>query len=203
MIEDVVPVDETTVKIIKSAAPWQHVRPIGEDIVANELIVTANHMIRPVDIGALLSGGIEEVEVYQRPKIGIIPTGTEMIEPGEPMKVGSIIESNSRVFEGMVKKLGGVPQRYRPVPDDYQLLKERIAQAVRENDMVIVNAGSSAGSEDYTVGIIRELEKYWSMVLPANGKPTILGMIQRKPVFVVFPVIQYLLILPLKPLSVP
>ena len=84
----------------------------------------------------------------------------------------------------MVKKLGGVPQRYRPVPDDYQLLKERIAQAVRENDMVIVNAGSSAGSEDYTVGIIRELGEVLVHGIAAKpGKPTILGMIQRKPVF--------------------
>jgi putative molybdopterin biosynthesis protein len=183
MIEDVVEIDETTIEIIKSAAPWQHIRPIGEDIVANELIVTANHQIRPVDIGALLSGGIVDIEVYAKPQIGIIPTGTEIIEPGNEMKVGSIIESNSRVFEGMVKKLGGIPHRYQPVADEYELLKKRISEAIQENDMVIVNAGSSAGSEDYTVNLIRELgEVLVHGIATKPGKPTILGMIQGKPI---------------------
>jgi len=183
MIEDVVEIDESTIEIIKGAAPWQHVRPIGEDIVANELIITANHLIRAVDLGAMLSGGIEEIEVYQRPKIGIIPTGTEIVEPGTPMKVGSIIESNSRVFEGMIKKLGGIAYRYQPVADDYQLLKETISQAIKENDMVIVNAGSSAGSEDYTVSLIRELgEVLVHGIATKPGKPTILGIIKGKPI---------------------
>lgn len=183
MIEDVVEIDENTIEIIKGAAPWQHIRPIGEDIVANELIITANHVIRAVDLGAMLSGGIEEIEVYQRPKIGIIPTGTEIVEPGESMKVGSIIESNSRVFEGMIKKLGGITHRYKPVSDDYQLLKERISKAIRENDMVIVNAGSSAGSEDYTVSLVREIgEVLVHGIATKPGKPTILGIIEGKPI---------------------
>lgn len=183
MIEDVVEIDDHTIEIIKAAAPWQHIRPIGEDIVANELIVTANHAIRPVDLGALLSGGIAEIEVYGKPKVGIIPTGTEIVEPGEQMKVGSIIESNSRVFEGMVKQLGGTAQRYKPVADDYQLLKENIRKAVLENDMVIVNAGSSAGSEDYTVSLIRELgEVLVHGIATKPGKPTILGIIDGKPI---------------------
>ncbi len=183
MIEDIVEVEKDCVEIIKSASPWQHIRPIGEDIVAHEMIVPANHRIRPVDIGALLSGGITKIEVYQKPKVGILPTGTEIIEPGEAIEIGKIIESNSRVFEALVKELGGQPNRYSTVPDDYDELKKNIARVVAENDLVIIGAGSSAGSEDYTVHLIRELgEVFVHGIATKPGKPTILGTIEGKPV---------------------
>ncbi|SHJ43812.1 molybdopterin molybdochelatase [Geosporobacter subterraneus DSM 17957] len=183
MIEDVVEIDEETVEIIQAAAPWQHIRPIGEDIVAKEMILPAKHRIRPMDIGALLSGGITEIAVYRKPTVGIMPTGSEIIEPYETMEIGKIIESNSRIFEGLVIELGGRPKRYRPVPDDYGSLKNQILEAIAENDILIVNAGSSAGSEDYTVKLIRELgEVLVHGIATKPGKPTILGFIQGKPV---------------------
>jgi putative molybdopterin biosynthesis protein len=183
MIEDVVEIDEETVEIIKAASPWQDIRPIGEDIVAHEMIVPSHHTIRPVDLGALLSGGILEIQVYRKPRVGIMPTGSEIIEPHDPMVEGKIIESNSRVFEGLVKEYGGNPNRYRPVVDDYGLLREQVLLAVDENDIVIINAGSSAGSEDYTVKLIRELgEVLIHGIATRPGKPTILGIIQGKPV---------------------
>ncbi len=183
MIEDVVEIGSDTVEIIKSAAPWQDIRPIGEDIVANEMIIPANHEIRPVDIAAMLSGGITELEVVRQPKVGIIPTGTEIIEPDEPLDLGKIIESNSRMFEGMVKEYGGEPVRFKPVPDDYDLLKKTISKAVQENDMVIINAGSSAGSEDFTVKLIGELgEVLVHGIATRPGKPAILGIVGGKPV---------------------
>ncbi|AOT73242.1 molybdopterin biosynthesis protein [Geosporobacter ferrireducens] len=183
MIEDVVEIDEDQVEIIQAAAPWQHIRPIGEDIVAKEMILSAKHRIRPIDIGALLSGGITKIAVYQKPKVGIMPTGSEIIEPEETMEIGKIIESNSRIFEGLVIELGGIPLRYKPVPDDYEALKEQILQAVAVNDILIINAGSSAGSEDFTVKLIRELgEVLVHGIATKPGKPTILGFIQEKPV---------------------
>ncbi|WP_231701851.1 molybdopterin biosynthesis protein [Crassaminicella thermophila] len=183
MIEDVVEIDEERVEIIKAASPWQHIRPIGEDIVANEMIIPSNHIIRPVDIGALLSGGIYELKVYKKPKVGIIPTGTEIIEPGEKMEDGKIIESNSRVFEGLVKELGGEPNRYKPVPDDYYLLKSTILKAIDENHIVIINAGSSAGTKDYTKKLVDELgEVLVHGIATKPGKPTILGVINEKAV---------------------
>jgi putative molybdopterin biosynthesis protein len=183
MIEDVVEIDSDTVEIIKSAAPWQDIRPIGEDIVASEMIIPANHEIRPVDIAAMLSGGIAELEVVKKPRVGIIPTGTEIIEPDEPLVLGKIIESNSRMFEGLVREYGGEPVRFKPVPDDYELLKSTISQAVKENDIVIINAGSSAGSEDFTVKLIAELgEVLVHGIATKPGKPAILGIIEGKPV---------------------
>lgn len=183
MIEDVIPIDKETVEIIKAASPWQHVRPTGEDIVASEMIIPAYHKVTPIDIGAMLCGGILEIEVVKRPRIGIIPTGTEIIEPEEKIAPGKIIDSNSRMFEAMVKTYGGIPLRYKPVPDEYELIKAKILQAVSENDIVIVNAGSSAGSEDYTSMIINEIGKlivHGVAIKP--GKPAILGCIEGKPI---------------------
>lgn len=183
MIEDVVEIDSDTVEIIKAAAPWQDIRPIGEDIVANEMIIPASHEIRPVDIAAMLSGGITEVEVLKKPRVALIPTGTEIIEPGEPLETGKIIESNSRMFEGLVREYGGEPVRLKPVPDDYGLLKQTIIEAVENNDMVIINAGSSAGSEDFTVKLVAELgEVLVHGIATKPGKPAILGIIDGKPV---------------------
>lgn len=183
MIEDVVSIDENTVEIIKAASPWQDIRPIGEDIVANEMIIPSNHCIRPVDIAAMLAGGVNSVNVYKKPKVGLIPTGTEIIEPGDKLELGKIIESNSRMFEGLVKEYGGEVLRYKPIPDDYQLLKEGILEAVQENDLVIINAGSSAGSEDYTVKLIAELgEVLVHGIATKPGKPAILGIVHNKPV---------------------
>jgi len=182
MIEDVVNIDEETVEIIKAASPWQHVRPVGEDIVANEMIIPAAHKIRSFDIGALLSGGIVDVEVISKPRVGIIPTGTEIIEPWDKIEPGKIIDSNSRMFESLIKEYGGSPVRYKPVIDDYELIKEQIKAAIAENDIVIVNAGSSAGSEDFTPHIVEELgELIVHGVAIKPGKPVILGKIDNKP----------------------
>lgn len=194
MIEDVEEIDKDTVEIIKAASPWQHIRPIGEDIVANEMIIPIKHQIRPVDIGALLSGGITEFSVYKKPTVGIIPTGTEIVEPGTEMKVGSIIESNSRIFEGLTIEYGATPVRYKPVADKYEELKNKILESVSNNDITIINAGSSAGTEDYTAKIIRELgEVIVHGIASKPGKPTILGVINGKPVMGIpgYPVSSY------------
>ena len=182
--------------VIRAAVPaWQHVRPVGEDIVAGEMILTRCHRIRPIDIGVLLSGGVTEISVFAQPKVGIIPTGTEIVEPYEDPKEGDIIESNSRMFEAMVKEQGGIPKRYDIVPDDYELIKKTVLKALDENDMVIVNAGSSAGTEDYTVHILREIgEVFVHGVAMKPGKPVILAKACGKPVIGIpgYPVSAYL-----------
>jgi putative molybdopterin biosynthesis protein len=94
MVEDV-NVIENEIEFIAPVTPWQNVRTVGEDIVATEFITPENHRIRPVDMAAMLAGGIVEVEVRRRPKVAIIPTGVEVIEPGSDLKPGNIIEFNS------------------------------------------------------------------------------------------------------------
>ncbi|NMM64910.1 molybdopterin biosynthesis protein [Clostridium sp. P21] len=183
MVEDIVNIDENKIQIYKSAVPWQNIRPLGEDIVENQLIVPSGHVVRPVDIGAMLAGGVNAIEVYKKPLVGIIPTGTELVEPGSDLKVGDIIDFNSRVFSAQVIEYGGMPKRYGIVKDDYETLKETLKRAVSECDIVIINAGSSAGREDFTSDLIADLGKvYVHGIAIKPGKPTIMGQIDNKAV---------------------
>jgi putative molybdopterin biosynthesis protein len=183
MIEDVNVVDAEYIEIMKPSHPWQHVRVVGEDIAVGDMILPSGHEVKPVDLGAILSGGLTEIEVQKKSTVGIIPTGTEIVNPGDTLKLGSIIDSNSRVFEAMVIEAGGIAKRYKPVKDDRILIKQAIEKAVEENDIVVINAGSSAGSEDYTCDIINEIgEVFVHGIAIKPGKPTILGKINGKPV---------------------
>lgn len=183
MAEEVIEIDEDTVQIIEAAVSWQHIRPIGEDIVTGEMLLPSMHKIRPIDIGVLFSGGIIKVEVIKCPEVAIFPTGTEIIEPTEIPKDGDILESNSRMFEAMVTSYGGIAHRFPPIEDDYDKIRGAIKEALHTYDMVIVNAGSSAGTEDYTVHILREIgEVLVHGVAIKPGKPVILSIAEGKPI---------------------
>ena len=195
MAEDVIEVDDEHIKIMESVPGWQHVRPVGEDIVAGEMILPSNHKIRAVDIGVLLAGGILEIPVLAKPRVGIIPTGTEIIKPYDDPKEGDIIDSNSGMFAGMAMEQGCLPKIYDIVPDIYDEIKETVKKAIEENDLVVVNAGSSAGTEDYTVSVLAELgEVVIHGVAMKPGKPVILAIVNGKPVIGLpgYPVSAYL-----------
>jgi len=182
MIEDV-NVHEGHIEITEPATPWQNVRVIGEDIVATELILPENHRIRPVDVGAMLAGGHVDIKVRRKPKVVIIPTGTEIVEPGTNLKRGDIIEYNSRMLSGLVSEWGGEPVRFRIVPDNIDMLKEAILEAHKAGDMVVVNAGASSGSEDFTSRAISETgEIIFHGVSIKPGKPVMAGIVRNKPV---------------------
>jgi putative molybdopterin biosynthesis protein len=183
MIEDVVVVDDEQIRIMVQASPWQHIRPIGEDIVAGEMILPENHCIRPMDIGAVLSGGVSSVRVFEKVRVGIIPTGNEMTDCDQVLEKGMIIDSNSWTFKAIVEELGGIAERISPVEDDYDKLKAAILDMASRSHLIILNGGSSAGSKDYTaqlIGDLGELVLHGIAIKP--GKPTILGLIEGKPV---------------------
>ncbi|MDR7434978.1 MAG: molybdopterin biosynthesis protein [Armatimonadota bacterium] len=182
MIEDVYELPSGEVEIIAPAIPWQHVRPVGEDIVATELLLPTNHRIRPVDIGAMLASGVTEVSVRRKPQVFLIPTGDELVEPGQALQMGSVVEFNTRVLSAMVEEWGGQPFRHPPVPDDLDALLEAIHKG-RDHDVIVVNAGSSAGGKDLTATAIETLgEIILHGVSIRPGKPTILGILETKPV---------------------
>lgn len=195
MAEDVVEMGGDTVEILESVPGWQHVRPVGEDIVAGEMLLPTGHTIRPADIGALLAGGIAETEVFAKTRVGILPTGTEIIRPEDSPKEGDIIDSNSGMFAAMIAEQGGEPTRYTAVEDDYDKIRAAVLKAVKENDIVVVNAGSSAGTEDYTVHVLRGLGRVLIHgVAMKPGKPVILAIVEGKPVMGIpgYPVSAYL-----------
>lgn len=183
MIEDVNFISQETFEIIQPAVPWQHVRLVGEDVVAGEMLVPENCRLRSFEIGALLAGGVNEVEVYTRPRVAVLPTGTELVTPGAVLKPGDIIEFNSHLLGGMVEEWGGEPRTLTAVADDYSALKQTIIKAIEVSDMLLINAGSSAGREDFTFQLIEELGTVVTHgVAIRPGKPVILGAIKGKPV---------------------
>ncbi|GAB6158447.1 molybdopterin biosynthesis protein [Desulfotomaculum varum] len=195
MIEDVHFVEDDLFEITSAAAPWQHVRAIGEDVVATEMILPANHQIRPMDIGGMLAGGVARIKVYPRPRVALLPTGTELVQPGTDLKPGDIVEYNTRVLGAMVRSWGGEPLRWPITEDNWDSLQNSLLQAVEQADIVVINAGSSAGREDYTAQLIRELGTvltHGAAIKP--GKPVILGEVKGKPVIGVpgYPVSAYL-----------
>ncbi|MEW6428803.1 MAG: molybdopterin biosynthesis protein [Thermodesulfobacteriota bacterium] len=183
MIEDVHFLADNSAEILAPATPWQHVRTVGEDIVATELLLPENHLIRPIDLGALLATGVGEVAVRQRPRVAVIPTGSEVVQPGEKLVPGNVIEFNSRILAGYLSQWGAVADRHAIVGDDERALAAAIGTAVAENDMVIVNAGASAGSRDHTAAVLAELgEVIVHGVNIKPGKPVILALVGGRPV---------------------
>jgi putative molybdopterin biosynthesis protein len=183
------------IEIIEPAAPWQNVRLIGEDIVCTELILPENHKIRPIDIGAAISGGHVEISVRRKPAVVIIPTGSEIVEPGTELRKGDIIEYNSRVLGSLVREWGGEAVRFAPVNDEIDNIKKAIIEGCARADLVVVNAGSSAGSEDYTARAISELgEVILHGINIKPGKPVILGWVKNRPVLGIpgYPVSAYI-----------
>jgi len=183
MVEVVHEVDETTLEIQSAVAPYNHVRPLGEDIVATELLLPENYLLRPMDLGACAAAGIAELPVRRKPTVAVMPTGTELVQIGSPLKPGDIIEFNSLILGGMVDEWGGSSVTRQPVSDDYDRLKATIQEAVATSDIVVINAGSSAGLEDYTASLVEDLGElvvHGAAIRP--GHPVILGVVDGTPV---------------------
>lgn len=168
----------STIELLAPVAPWQHVRPMGEDMVATELVLAANHRLRPQDIGAAAGAGHAQLSVRRRPRVAIQPTGTELVAPGSDLRPGDIVEYNSLVLGAMVEEWGGLPTRLPPLADDYGAIRDRVRAVARTHDLVIINAGSSAGSEDFTVHIVAELGQVLVHGIAIRpGHPVILGVV--------------------------
>lgn len=189
MVEKVHQPDENTIEILSPAYPWQNIRKVGEDIVATQLLLPQNHVIRSCDMGALVTAGVFAINVRRRPRVVIIPTGSELVrrrditDPSR-LKKGQIIESNSITLSGLVREAHGEPIVFDIIPDNEKEIEGALLKALGSDpDLVIINAGSSAGSRDYTADTVARMgEVLVHGVAMMPGKPTILGIINGKPV---------------------
>lgn len=190
MIEHVQPIGTTPngathIEIRAPIAPWTAVRPLGEDMVATELVLPANHILRPVDLGALAGSGHATVNVRRKPRVAVIPTGTELITVEQAtqagVKQGDIIEYNSIVLAAEVEQWGGIATRYPIVIDNFEQIKAVVVDAASKHDLVLINAGSSAGSEDFTARVVQELGTLLVHgVAVRPGHPVILGLVEQE-----------------------
>jgi putative molybdopterin biosynthesis protein len=183
MIEDVYDNNNGTISLIKSVRPYQDIRPIGEDIVEGDMVIPKNHLIRPVDISALLSSGIVEIKVIKKPRVAIIPTGDEIIRDVKDLKKGKIIDSNTFFMKNELTLLGAESKIFDVVVDEFNLLEKAVIEASNNYDLVLIGAGSSAGSKDYAKNIIEKngiVHVHGISIKP--GKPTIIGQIKNTPI---------------------
>ena len=180
--EVTLPDGRSGIELRASLPPWHHVRPMGEDMVATELVLPANHKLRPVDLGALAGSGHAMVSVYRQPRVAIIPTGSELVDAetavANGVQPGQIIEYNSMVLAAQVAEWGGLPTRWPIVPDQFEAIQTAVREAAQMHDLILLNAGSSAGSEDYTAHVVQSLgELLVHGVAVRPGHPVILGMV--------------------------
>ncbi|MGN0982435.1 MAG: molybdopterin biosynthesis protein [Candidatus Limivicinus sp.] len=183
MVEDIVKNPDGSITIHSAAAPWQHIRQIGEDVCAGEMILPAHMEVSPAAIGAMIAGGVLEIPAICKPLVGIIPTGDEIIPPCADPRPGDIMEFNSSIFSAMLGQWGAETRTYPIVPDKFEAIKAAVSQAAAECDLVILNAGSSAGREDFSARVIGELgQVLYHGIAMKPGKPAILGCMGAKPV---------------------
>lgn len=181
MIEDVTGEDGAW-STGKAALPGQHVHPAGTETREGETILSAGHRIRPCDIGALLTYGVTEIGV-RAVKVGLLPTGSELVQAGVRPGPGQVIESNTAVAAAWLAEAGVFPTRYGIVRDDPELLRRAIRNGIQENDLLLVSAGSSAGTRDFTAAVIGDLgEVLVHGIAMKPGKPSIVGRVDGKPV---------------------
>ncbi|MCL6449779.1 MAG: molybdopterin biosynthesis protein [Acetobacteraceae bacterium] len=185
-VEEVLGTPEEPV-LTSAAAPGQHVRAVGEDMVAGDLILPSGHRVRPQDLGALLAGGVEALEVRRRPRVAVIPTGDELVPPSraaQGLGPGELVESNSQVVVAFCLGLGAEPRAWPLQPDQVPAIRAAVAEALAWADLVLIGGGSSAGSGDHTLEVIQSLGRVLVRGLAIRpGKPTLLGLSQQgKPI---------------------
>ena len=169
-----------SIRIRAAVTPWSHVRPMGEDIVQSQLVLSTGQVLRPVDLGAIAAAGYQEVRASRPPRVAILPTGTELVPIGSTLKAGDILEYNSLVLAAQVRTWGGTPTRYPIIPDNMDTICRFVEDAAKGHDLILLNAGSSAGAEDYSAQVVEKLGLLLVHgVAIRPGHPVILGLVNR------------------------
>ncbi len=175
MIEDVIWLGQRA-RLLAPATPWQHIRQIGEDFCAGDMLLPGGTQLTPAALGALLAGGIQAVTVVGRPRVALIPTGDEIVPADQPPRPGEIPDFNSTIFASLLQSWGAAVTIGAIVPDDPQQLQTALAAACADHDLVCILAGSSAGRDDYTTTVVASLGQVTHHGLAIRpGKPAILG----------------------------
>jgi molybdopterin molybdotransferase len=195
--DTVVPVEATAsegdrVSVHEAVPVGRHIGRAGEDVLAGTLVLPAGRVLRPQDLGVLSGLGVAAVTVVRRPVVTILITGDELLPPGTPPVGHRFADMNSPMLAALVARDGGVARVVGPIPDRRATLRDALADAARQSDLVLISGGSSTGPEDYAPGLVADLGE-----LPVHGvalrpaSPTGLGFVGSVPV----------LLLPCNPVS--
>lgn len=183
MFEYVQALEGSMIEVLRAVAPGENVIQKGEDASKGDLVLGAGRRLRPQDVAILAGIGLDGAEVYQRPKVAIIPTGDEIVPAGAPLPPGCVRDINSHTLSALLRRDGGDPLRLAIVPDEFEALKSSVMSAVEGSSMVLITGGSSVGTKDVTEKVINELgELLFHSVTLKPGKPTLAGMVRGVPV---------------------
>jgi len=183
MVEYTQQVGADTVEILRSVAIGENIIKIGEDVQSGEEVIPSGERIRPQEIGGMAALGILELEVAKKPIIGMISSGDEVIPPEGKLNPGQVRDINSYSLSALIDQAGAIPKRYGIFPDQADQLEAIAVQAMKECDVVVITAGSSASERDLTARVINKLGSPGVLVHGVNikpGKPTILAICNHK-----------------------
>jgi molybdopterin molybdotransferase len=186
MVENTRSVDASMIEVVRPVAKGENVIQIGEDMAKGDALLPRGSLLRPQDIGSLLSLGITRVSVFQKVKVALIPTGDELVPPETEPGPGQIRNTNAFALAALAAKAGAMPIVLDIVRDNYESLKATAQKALELADIVVVSAGSSVSTRDMTSRVVDSLGKPGVLVHGVSlrpGKPTILAAVGRKPVF--------------------
>ncbi len=186
MIEYAESLDEHTIAVYNPVAPWDGIIRKGEDVKKEQLLLQIGKKLKPQDIGFLAAVGINSVNVFQKPRVAILSTGDELVDPEEKIEFGQIWDINTYTLASMVEECGGTVSYQDIIKDNYNKIVEAVKYAIENSDLVLISGGSSAGMKDMTAQVIDSLGKpgvFTHGVAIKPGKPTIIGKVDNAPVF--------------------
>ena len=174
---------DNTVSILKPVYPGANISPKGEDVEEGQIVLEIGKQLFPARIGVLAALGREEATVYEKPRIAVVPTGTEIQEVGSPLKKGQIYDVNSYTLSSIITKNGAIPVKCKAVPDTADELRTTVKKLIH-HDMIVFSGGSSVGEQDLLVRVVQEFGTVlFHGIQVKPGKPTLFSLIRGKPVF--------------------
>lgn len=186
MLEYTELIDRGMLAAYNSVAPGENIIFIGDDVRFGEKVLSKGRMIRSQDIGVLCAAGISRVKVSKRPRVAVISTGDEIVDPFGQVRQGQVRDINTYTLSAMVEELGGEVTYSIVVRDDYELIRNTVDEASKYNDIVVISGGSSVGVKDNTEKVIDSFGEpgvFVHGVAVKPGKPTILGRVRNAAVF--------------------
>ncbi len=186
MFEHVQSVDGSLIEILKPVAPGENVISAGDDIRKGEIVLKRGSLLRPQDVAAIAGVGVQEVAIYERPKVAVVSTGDEIVPLGGPLRPGQVRDINSYNLAGLIFENGGEPVKKGIIQDVYEDIRNVVEESLKECSMVLISGGSSVGVMDLTAKIIDSLGSpgvIFHGVALKPGKPTIGGVVNGVPVF--------------------
>jgi len=182
--QEIVKADEKMIRISQSVQDAANIRKRGEEIAESELVLSKGSVLNVAAIGFLSGLGISHVQIFRKPRITLVVTGNELIQPGEKLSSGKIYESNASTIRTLLRSMG-FTCTVSFVKDDYKATKDCISDAISKNDLIVATGGISVGDYDFVGKALSELgvQEVFYKVNQKPGKPLYYGLKENKPIF--------------------